>query len=152
MVDNPTLLPLLLLDAEEGSPVEGITRMQKLVFLTQREESGSELGEYEFVPDDYGPFSKDLYDDLYRLVRNGYVERRYDDTPAGNEKQIYELTEKGEMYLDVLRSGEEFEEEGVKDTIERVKREHNDVPLLKLLKTIYNEHPDMAVNSKLDLI
>lgn len=152
MVDNPKLLPLLLLDAEGRSAVEGITRMQKLVFLVQRSEEDKNVGEYEFIPDDYGPFSKQLYDDLDQLVRNGYVKRRGEKTPAGNEKQVYEITDKGETYLEVLDTSGEFEDEAPLDTIEKVKEEYNYLPLLKLLKSVYNEYPEMAVNSKLDLI
>lgn len=152
MVDNPRLLPLLLLNAEGGSAVEGITRMQKLVFLVQRSEGEKDIGEYEFIPDDYGPFSKQLYDDLDQLVRNGYVKRKNERTPAGNNKQVYEITDKGRTYLEVLDSSGEFEEEAPLDTIEKIKEEYNDLPLLKLLKNVYNEYPEMAVNSKLDLI
>jgi len=62
--------------AGDGEPIEGRTRLQKLVFLMQKrlEEAGEDplqSDDYEFIPYDYGPFSKELYDDLDETIARG---------------------------------------------------------------------------------
>ncbi|MFC7177862.1 helix-turn-helix transcriptional regulator [Halosegnis marinus] len=123
--------------------------MQKLVFLAQEELSELDVGEYRFEPDSYGPFSRDLYDDIDSLVAGGYVEEDEETTPSGNTKQVYELTDKGEMYLNTIEelNDEELPEEELKE----LKEEYNSMALLKLLKRVYDGHPDMTVNSELNL-
>lgn len=48
---NPKLLILAILAANDGEEIEGITRMQKLVFLAQKETDLD--GGYNFEPHDY---------------------------------------------------------------------------------------------------
>jgi uncharacterized protein YwgA len=158
-MENPKLLPLAILYAQEQSAVEGITRFQKLVFLAQKERDSLDIDEYEFKPDDFGPFSKELYDDIDELVDHGYAICETTRTRSGGKKKIYSLTEKGEQFFKLLLDFEDYESDGSSPSMEELeeevgelKRKHNDTPLLELLKELYLEYPDMAVNSNLDLV
>lgn len=147
---NPKLLPLAVLRADGQQQVEGITRMQKLVFLAERELI--DLGEnefYDFEPYDYGPFSKELYADLESLVEDGYVDEQEVRTPGGKTKQVYNLTEKGNALFNHLREDDGNLPIG---SVENLKKEHNGTPLLQLIKHVYMKYPDMAINSKLDIV
>lgn len=148
-MENPKLLPLAILDACENEAVEGITRMQKLVFLAQHEVDEVEEDQYEFEAYDYGPFSKDLYGDLDALVENEFVDSREETTPGGNNKQVYEITEKGERLLEMYRDA--LDEQIPIDSLSELKKEYNRMPLLQMIKRVYDNYPDMAVNSKLDI-
>ncbi|MFC7081199.1 hypothetical protein [Halorussus caseinilyticus] len=77
---NKKLLPLSLLRAADETAIEGITRFQKLVFLAQREELDEEL--YPFKAGKYGPFSKTLYDDIDRLVEEGFITQSSRETSS----------------------------------------------------------------------
>lgn len=143
---NSKLLPLGLLAAADGETIEGITRFQKLVFLAQREREGR--GAYSFRPRDYGPFSKELYADLDKLVANGFVDREEVTTDFGNTKKVYELTDKGR------RAVEEFETEEFPvsvDSLEDISSEYGGSNLWDLLEYVYESYPRMTRNSELSL-
>ncbi|WP_232703169.1 hypothetical protein [Halobacterium wangiae] len=149
---NPKLLPLAILYAEDEDAVEGITRFQKLVFMAQRKLDDLEVGDYEFRPDDYGPFSKELYDDIDELAADDYISCKTTRTPSGGVKQTYELNEKGKQFLEFLLHTRREAEEGLQlSEIEALKEQYNDVPLLEFIQEVYDEYPEMAVNSKLNL-
>ena len=142
------LLPLLFLLIEEEEAVEGRTRLQKLLFLTQKEleDQGDpiEWG-YPFRPYDYGPFAKELYSDLDQLRRRGFVEEReqyFDDNVIQYD---YILTKNGREYIN-----EELGKESSTKLIETakdVKKEFNDIPLRRLIDYVYSEYPEYAENS-----
>lgn len=144
------LLPLVLLGVEDEEPVEGRTRLQKLMFLIQKrlEEQGEQLSwGYQFRPYDYGPFAKELYDDLDRLRRRDFVaerEQRLDDDVIQYD---YVLTPKGEKCIRE-RLGEPHLE-GLAETAEAVKDDFNDIPLQQLIDYVYSEYPEYAENSVL---
>lgn len=144
------LLPLALLEVEDEKPVEGRTRLQKLMFLTQKrlDERGSQIDwGYPFLPYDYGPFAKELYDDLDWLRHRGLIkerERRLDDDVIQYD---YILTSEGREV-----AKERLEDEGMsqlKETFEAVKKEFNDIPLQQLIDHVYSEYPEYAENSVL---
>ena len=147
---DPKLLPLLMLYSCDEESVEGITRFQKLVFLTQKE--NDYIDEYYFRPDSYGPFSVELYNDIDELVRNGYVVCRTEETSSGNEKHSYQLTEKGREFVDRIMNINRDQYSRISGDLCRTKEKYNAMPLLKLLKRIYHTYPEMAKNSKLDLV
>lgn len=145
MIDS-RLLPLAVIRADDDA-VEGITRLQKLVFRTQNDIMNSD--QYEFEPHDYGPFSKELYNDVDNLVEEDYIKCEIKETSNGNRKKVYSITDEGERILERF-SGRELERRF--DEIRDLKQRDNDKPLLELLSEIYTEHPEMAKNSKLDII
>ncbi|WP_156184209.1 helix-turn-helix transcriptional regulator [Halostagnicola sp. A56] len=145
MIDS-RLLPLAVIRANDEA-VEGITRLQKLVFKTQKNILDED--EYEFEPHDYGPFSKELYNDVDSLGEDDYIRCEIKETPSGNPKKVYSITDEGEQILDRF-SDTDFERKF--DDIDELKEKDNDKPILELLSDIYAEYPEMAKNSKLDIV
>jgi uncharacterized protein YwgA len=148
---SPKLLPLALLALNEEGEIEGITRFQKLVFMAQKEIPNLQTREYTFKSYDYGPFSKELYDDIDALVGNGYVERAIQQTGNGNEKHIYSLTEKGRAYIHQILESESGSEDLEVESLRQLKDEYNDMPILQLIRRVYNKHPEYAEDSKLEV-
>ena len=147
---NTKLLPLAFLECNDEEPIEGITRFMKLVFLAQKEKVGEDF--YRYKPGQYGPYSKSLYDDIDKLESEGFIRRR--DKRTGddkNDKQTYELTEKGERTLNRARElpGNDFPE--AIEGLETVKSQYNEMDLWELLEYVYGEYPEMAENSVLDI-
>ena len=70
------------------------------------------------------------------------------ETPGGKTKQVYDITEKGEALFNRLQE----ETDLAIHSIEGLKDQHNNMPLLQLIKHVYLEYPEMAVNSKLDIV
>lgn len=146
------LLPLLLLNANEGESVKGRTRLQKLIFLIQQrlEEEGDtvEWG-YHFRPYDYGPFAKGIYDDIEQLHRRGFVIEKEDRLDQEDDviQYDYELTDEGKKALWQYAGRETLSE--VKGMTEQVKEQFNSIHLQELIDYVYTEYPEYAENSEL---
>lgn len=89
-------LTLLLLgidpDGNIGKGIGGITRIQKYLFLLEKEESISPSGHgYEFKAYKAGPYSLKLYDDLEFLENLGYVKSEV--TGAATDEEAVEIEE-----------------------------------------------------------
>lgn len=143
---NSKLLPLGLLAAADGETIEGITRFQKLVFLAQKEREGRDA--YSFRPRDYGPFSKELYADLDKLVVNGFVDCEEVTTDFGNTKKVYQLTDKGRR---AVENSETAEFPVGVDKLESVSDEYGGTDLWNLLEYVYESYPRTTRNSELSL-
>lgn len=145
------LLPLALMYAENQQPIEGRTRLQKMVFLLQKElENRGKTGvvgeQYDFVPYDYGPFSKDLYADLDEMLDDHFVNDEEKLLQSGNVKYIYEIQDQGE---DLVESqSEQWDEvEKIIQVASEIKEEYNDLLLSDLIEYVYSEYPDYAEKS-----
>jgi len=145
---NPVLLPLALLEADNGESIEGITRFQKLVFLFDKECHGED-SLYPFRPDNYGPFSRRLYDDIDWLVDEGLIEAEDKTTQFGNETSEYSLTDKGKKALEYAEKEGKLEVDT--EVLDQLKSEYNDRNLWDLLETVYGRYPSYAENSKLNI-
>jgi len=144
------LLPMALLYACDGEEIEGRTRLQKLVFLMEQEiddeiEQVLQSPKYSFVPYDYGPFSRELYDDLDRLEEDGLIEVEEEDTTDGKVKYTYRLTEEGESWVQLQLS--EHSPGAVFQFAEELKGTYNDMLLSDLIDRVYAEYPEYAENS-----
>jgi len=143
------LLPLALMYAGDGEPIEGRTRLQKMVFLMQKqfEEAGvdpTQSANYEFVPYDYGPFSKELYADLDDLTEHEMVESREEPIRDGT-KYNYEIQEAGREFIEQQIPKEEAQM--IIEVAAEIKDEYNDVLLSDLIEDVYSEYPKYAENS-----
>jgi uncharacterized protein YwgA len=146
-------LPLVLLSARGGEEVQGITRLQKLVFLAQQGGLSDdpvpalELDEtFDFEARQYGPFSQELYDIIDDLSSDGFIKEERATTSSGNTRQDYRPTETGrEAAEDSELSGRD------QDVLLGIKMLYNDTPLLKLINDVYSEYPKYAENTTLDL-
>ena len=184
-VENSKDLLLLLLytpgtTGGVNEPIRGKTRLTKLMFLF--------LTEYykkfdfdkkikhapEFIPYKYGPFSKDVFEDLEFFENIGFVETTpevvpeisgaeieeltrfneeitigsasYESSSYEYEEEIYRLTGRGCEYAERLFSDLSKKQ---KDALVQLKKKYGSVPLYALLEYVYNTYPDFAVKSEI---
>jgi len=146
---NRKTLTLALMDAGD-EPVSGRTRLQKMVFMTQQEFGGdvSDLlgsNSYDFIPYDYGPFSKGLYADLDDLVDAGLIEeieKQYDKGVLYK----YQLTKAGREHLEEQVN----QQTSVRELIQvarTYKQRYNSMSLDDVIDEVYSEYPEYASES-----
>lgn len=147
---NTKFLPLALLYVNGGRQVEGITRLQKLVFLAQQEQLGEDDTWYDFAPYKYGPYSEELTHALELFEDRGYVDKDVETTRNGNERYTYSLTNEGRK---IVKQGllDGSENKQLFDVAEEVKDTHNREPIERVLRYVYNKYPSFAEKSELDI-
>ena len=144
------LLPLALMYAGDGEPIEGRTRLQKLVFLMQKqlEETGEnplQSQNYEFIAYDYGPFSKELYEDLDATIERNMVESEQESIGEDKDKYVYEIKTDGEQWVENQLSKEAAQR--ILTLAEEIKEEYGSVYLSDLIDEVYSQYPEYAENS-----
>jgi uncharacterized protein YwgA len=142
-------LPSILISLASDDQIDGITRFQKLVFILQEgdliEFDGlNQANRYDYEAHNYGPYSKELHNQLDRLDRKGVINKEAKRTPAGNKKEVFELGPEAPKATDAI---EELDIDS--DRLLRTIKEYEDMPLLELLDVVYEEYPDYAAESKL---
>lgn len=143
MKSEKTLLKLL--DSADQQRVEGKTRLQKLVFLLDKEKDDADIPDYDFKPYNYGPFSKSLLEEIEDLEKQGFVNISKERTLSGSMRYDYEITNSGRKRLEDIDVESTFG-----DAIDDIVREYEDLPLLSLIDVVYENHPDYAENSNLN--
>lgn len=144
-------IPLALAHARDKGRIDGRTRLQKMVFVVQQElKEAGELSEdqlYEFFPYDYGPFSKELAEDIDDMLDEGLLDEDpevYND--EGDVKYYYELESDGEALVE-----QEIADKDLENVIEKsrnVKKLFNeDMDLPEVIDEVYSEYPDYAEES-----
>ena len=131
------ILPLYLLSLS-GGRLRGRTRLQKLVFLTQKA-VGDKI-DYDFRKAPYGPCSFELYDVMESLVRMGFVTEKTDATASGNKVIIYNLTNEGKKYLKYSLKAKMVSPK-LKQSAKHVHKEFGDMPLVSLLDKVHKDYP-----------
>jgi uncharacterized protein YwgA len=169
------LLLHLLADVPSGASsgaIQGITRLQKLLFLAERE-AGVRVGEgtdFNFTPYKFGPVSKDLYDDLEKLENLGLLEAHSIAEPSAVELDEYGLSFEGLMGEEQQEASDAFEERRYQITenglkwlqdrasamgdealkgIRRVKGKYGTLSLSDLLYYVYTRYPEMTSESEI---
>lgn len=145
------LIPLALASVGDEEPIEGRTRLQKMVFVVQRElakeEDLREDQQYDFFPYDYGPFSKELADAIDEMIEEGLLDEEpveYDD--EGNVKYLYEIKPDGRSVVN--RELDRDRVENVIDTIRQIKSRYNDeLSLPEVIDEVYSKYPEYAEDS-----
>ncbi len=160
---------------EEAEPITGRTRLMKLLYLLQQETPTVKLLElknpYDFKPYHYGPFAKDVYDDLeflenvglIEVLQKGYaspveqneVDKLIDDAVIGEDEdtgilfneESYKLTARG-LNFTKGKLAPTVPDQVLKE-IQQLKSKFAKVPLSSVLRYVYVTHPDSAKNSKL---
>lgn len=132
-------LVLAVLAASNGarhSPVQ----VQKLFFLVDQRVASKVGGpHFEFVPYDYGPFDRAVYDELRQLEADGLVEIGTD-----GRYPSYALTPAGQV------AGDTFLNELPPQVVDYIRRLSDFVRSLsfsQLVSVIYREYPSMRANS-----
>lgn len=121
------------------TPIDRIHLMKALFLIWHR--SGRKIADYfEFEPYLYGPCSFEVYSILEKLLVDGFVVQ-----PPHTKFQYvkYHLTEKGKKEVEEISKK-------VSSDIFRLIEVFNEVSRLDfymLLRRVYNEAPDFAVNS-----
>lgn len=176
LTDRRTMLLLLIgVDGEARGEdsVNGITRLQKFLFLLEQEEGVSASNEgFKFKAYKAGPYSSRLYDDLELLENLDLVRSEAtaestaleatdidrlafvdliegDDERAADafQERRFSLTAKGRDRVKQLLSSGDYEDavEGVR----RVKSRYAHYSLKDLLRHVYKKYPDMTTESEI---
>lgn len=139
------LVPLMLAEKADGG-IRGRTKLQKFVFLLQQEMGDHIPSSYRFVAYDYGPFSKELAEDMGELVKKDFMEKKPIKKGEKTEHR-YIITEKGKEELEDLKK--QFGNNDVEFETERTVKEWNKDSLKSLISFVYSEYPKYAENSVL---
>lgn len=183
-IDNRRDILLLLLYSpgirdEPNEPIVGRTRLVKMLFLFREEvlpefRRGTEINEdnfYEFFAWSYGPFSRQVYDDLQFFTLRGFIqtsETTEDTLPeslaewdlwlsgssgSGDEESVvdykeeqFSLTPKGVSF-----TGDLFAQltSAQKTTLRTFKKQMLKTPLRSILRYVYETYPDKTDKSKI---
>lgn len=118
-----------------------VTALMKYVFLLQMEGSASHRRLYHFVPYHFGPFAKELYDDLKKLQHVGLV--RVEADPEEEKTKI------------TLANSARIEEElsalpdDLKQDVATIIDTYGDLDHNALLNAVYEKYPTYASKSRL---
>lgn len=166
---------VLLLGAKvpgtKSGEIQGITRLEKLVFLLERETSsktwlGQDAG---FEPYNFGPFSQKVYQAVDMLAAAQLIEdssspsQDLTDTweqregiglDVGSANQTndpyrtrdFKLTERGWRYFDALTK--ELPS-GTINELQQFKRQFGYLPLRQLIRYVYTRYDDFTTKSKI---
>ena len=171
------LLMLLLAapgpEGREAEPIQGTTRLQKLMFLLEQETGLRTTSgpEFDFTAYKFGPVSKELYDDLEKLENLGFLQSdpvaeaspteldeyglAFDDLMGDEEQESkeafeekrYRLTPKGLEWLKA-RSDPRKDKDAL-ERIRRVKSQYGGLSLHDLLHHVYTKYPNMTTASEI---
>ncbi len=161
-------LILILLAAATGTKsvrgrLDGITRLEKLLFLADKETSiPSDVAEpFVFQPYDFGPYSKAVYEAVELLEQAGLVreDRAYQgqaldsaeeaealspEEREGVERRFW-LTEDGSAVAAFLSQ----QHPKVASQLGEIKAQYGDMPLRRLIRYVYTKYPKYAEASKI---
>lgn len=170
---------LLILEANERvlrrSWLNGITRLEKLLFLLERETDFEGVGEFFcFEAHNFGPFSKEVYEaveflsncELIEVIEKSYpsVYSSSDESkllseicesdvpeddqaePQVTEKQ-FGLTANGKKVAEIMRQAVKRKRPQDVEQLDDLVRRHGTRPLNQLIRYVYRQHPDMTFNS-----
>lgn len=167
------ILHLLYVPGQTGKvcePITGKTRLQKMLFLFKEEVwkkfkldkhiDNKALPSFEAY--DFGPFSKQIYEDIEFLSSVGFVSKSGDEDDESIEQELRdEFKEVNEDYEEETYSlsnvGKEFIESGEAGTLSKNQQEilqefktrSCQIPLRALLLYVYSNYPAMTTNSKI---
>lgn len=159
---------IFLLGVESRVPslvgrLEGITRLEKLIFLLQNE---SQIGDLldedpEFDAHHFGPFSSKIYQAVETLELAGLIvdHAKYGGSPedawetvnivgddAPYTSREFELTERGNRYFQALLKVVPAE---AREQVRKIKDRFSSMPLRQLVRYVYERYPAFTVNSKI---
>ena len=153
-----------------GEPIQGTTRLQKLLFLwsTKRNSHRQRATILLSTAWKFGPVSKELYDDLEKLENLGLLESEPVSEPSKTELDEYGLSFDDLMGEEESQSRDSFEEKryrlsekGLKwvrdheldteafDKIRKIKEKYGALSLQDLLHYVYTKFPDMTTASEI---
>ena len=157
---------ILLLGAKSRIPslegrLEGITRLEKLLFLLEKESGlGRILTEDpEFHAYNFGPFSSKIYQAVETLEAAGLIREKNKYTGSSEDtwetvnivgedapysSREFELTERGGRYFKAL---EREIPKDVSEEVSRFKDRYASIPLRQLVRYVYTKYPEYTEKS-----
>jgi uncharacterized protein YwgA len=164
-----------------NEPISGRTRLMKMLFLFKQEgwehfKKGTDITEdnfYQFFEWDFGPFSKDVYDDLTFFILREFIEVRNLDQESLPEsvgewkewlmvsgvdfdREEFGIDEYFEEEFCLKKKGIEFTEsmynslsKSQTEFLKSFKAKFNNTPLRAILRYVYTKYPEMTKNSKI---
>ena len=159
-----------------ASPVTGITRLEKLLFLLKIDEgflkSVPDTDDFHFVPFRMGPWASEVYDEIDFLESLGLVNKQSSSSisPADSvhnqelfsqtvldkyqngrsadddETEVFRLTEAGKAKAAALWARLSDDE---KRRLIHVKRTFNNMNLRQFLRYVYKKHPEYTAESEI---
>ncbi|MFZ0410447.1 MAG: hypothetical protein WAL51_02925 [Candidatus Acidiferrales bacterium] len=118
-------------------------QLQKILFLLAQEipELLGTQDFYDFIPYNYGPFSKQIYRDAESLAQRGMVNIYW---PPGSSYPMYELTPNG---FEQARVHERYADRRARQYLRSVVRWAQPLRFSELVSSIYKKYPSFRVNS-----
>ena len=177
---DPEDIILLLLEANQKllgkETLSGITRLEKILFLLQKETSfEGVVSFYDFTPHNFGPFSKEVYEALEFLEGCGLIEVRdrvhssyyanvgeilllqeisEGEVPeattgsnAGVTEKFFLLTKDGHTVAQKLREAIKGRRPKDMEELNGIIRRYGNLPLNQLIRYVYRRYPKMTVKS-----
>jgi uncharacterized protein len=175
---DPEDVLLLVLEANERvlgkSRLNGITRLEKLIFLLSKETGATGVSDkFTFRPHNFGPFSSVVYDAKDFLSGIGLLHEETQPLPSyyagAAEKaiqdlvdddtedaaapdsvaheRVFELTPLGRTAAGNLRSQFGVAWPELVDGVDRVVGKYGDQPLNQIIRYVYNRYPDTTSQS-----
>ncbi|HXG73355.1 MAG TPA: hypothetical protein VNK44_00860 [Candidatus Nitrosotenuis sp.] len=131
------LIPLHIVSLA-GDSFRGKTRLQKIVFLTQK--NSKDAFDFQFEPAPLGPLSHKLNHYLERMIKMDLLSETISTTPSGNDVIIYSLTKSGKNLLDFgLKSG--YVDPEIQSSIASVSSTYGKMAYVELLDYVHDEYP-----------
>lgn len=138
------LLMLLLAGgskADENEPIVGNTRLQKELFLAQKALKKHHIERpYSFRPYHYGPYCKEIYNDLDWLELKGFASQEKIVSRATGAIRRFSLTDKG-----IERIKKMIEANGLQNQfsiIQEIKQEYNSWDVVTLVEYTHEQYPE----------
>ena len=133
---------IILMVLNNFKKVYGKTYLQKLLFIIKNE---LKLKEFDYDAYFYGPYSKDLNDDVSELIEEGLINEEIQVLKNDNECYIYSLTNQGKDYFEQKISTSV--DTAIKDQIDKICSRFSNFTPTQLLKYVYQIYPKSAENS-----
>ena len=165
MIETDDLVVLVLgapgPPGQPGGRIEGITRLEKLIFLIEQEQKPQWLTEdVGFESHNFGPFSAKIYTAVDTLSAADLLKDSGEFSPSSGEDaweaehiigaqtqyatRNFELTEKGLRYYKALLN--ELPD-GVEKDLSEFKKKFAALPLRQLIRYVYERHPGYTTKS-----
>ncbi|CAM2780234.1 hypothetical protein [Legionella worsleiensis] len=124
-------------DMDSYTPVQ----IQKLLFLIQKKIPFCAENGFDFSPYDYGPFDKNVYQELEILADEGYVDIHEHESSAW---KTYGLTKEGAVKA---KEVSDTLDDSTKSTIAKLSSFVRQLSFSQLVSAIYKAYPEMKQNS-----
>jgi uncharacterized protein len=140
--------------------MNGITRLEKLLYLADRETDiqSSIIEPLGFQPYNYGPFSRDVYEAVDILEKTGLIDEKRTTDGSGLDsleeadaspevtdyaERRFNLTDNGRAVANLLAGKHP---DAVK-SLSKIKEQYGNMSLRQLIRYVYTRYPESAVNS-----